>query len=139
MTVAVDHGGFITMVCQRSGGSSEDAERVTRATLRTLGERIDRGEARQLAAQLPPELSPWLATSTPARPVDVELVWRVSGQDDTLPTAAVRDIAGVFAALARAAPDEWDDVVAELPRTFARLLPRGPFVKAIDADTFLAR
>jgi uncharacterized protein (DUF2267 family) len=66
-----------------------------------------------------------------------EFVCRVAGQENTSPATAVRDIAAVFAALAQAASDEWDDVVAELPRTFARLLPRGPFVKVIDADSFL--
>jgi len=138
MSVAVDHGAFITIVRQYSGGSYEDAERATRATLRTLGERIDRGQARQLAAQLPPEVAPWLATSTPAQPFDVdEFVRRVAAQENTPPATAVRDIAAVFVALAQAAPDEWDDVVAELPRTFAPMLPRGPFVKAIDADTFV--
>jgi uncharacterized protein (DUF2267 family) len=137
MSVAVDHGGFMTIVRQHSGRSSEDAERATRATLQTLGERIDRGQARQLAAQLPPELAPWLATSTPAQPFDVdEFVLRVAAQENATPAAAVRDVAAVFTALAQAAPDEWDDVVAELPRTFAPLLPRGPFVKVIDADTF---
>ena len=86
MSVAVDHGAFITIVRQYSGGSYEDAERATRATLRTLGERIDRGQARQLAAQLPPELAPWMATSTPAQPFDVdEFVRRVAAQENTPP------------------------------------------------------
>jgi hypothetical protein len=33
---------------------------------------IDRGQARQPAVAASPELAPWLATSTPAQPFDVD-------------------------------------------------------------------
>ena len=41
-------------------GSRGEAERATRATLETLAERLVGGEARDLAAQLPPELAHFL-------------------------------------------------------------------------------
>ena len=41
-------------------GSRGEAERATRATLETLAERLVDGEARDLAAQLPPELAHFL-------------------------------------------------------------------------------
>jgi uncharacterized protein (DUF2267 family) len=49
-------------------------------------------------------------------------------------------VLAVFDALERAVSDaEWDDVVAELPRDFAPLLPRGLDVGIVDADAFLQR
>ncbi len=41
-------------------GSHAEAERATRATLETLAERLAGGEARDLAAQLPPDLAHFL-------------------------------------------------------------------------------
>jgi uncharacterized protein (DUF2267 family) len=46
----------------------------------------------------------------------------------------------VFAALGRAvSPRELADVAAELPKDFARLLPRGPHVDILPAETFVKR
>jgi uncharacterized protein (DUF2267 family) len=134
----VDHETFITMVEQAIGGGPEAAEAAIHATLPTLGERIDQGEARELAARLPPEDAPWLATPTPAEAFDIdEFVARVCEREGVDAATAQRHIAAVFRALERAAPDEWPDVVAELPRDFAGLLPRGPDVRVVDAQTFL--
>ncbi|GAB3957055.1 hypothetical protein GCM10027614_71340 [Micromonospora vulcania] len=44
---------FLALVATRSGMSSQQATAVTQATLTTLAERIDGGEARDLASQLP--------------------------------------------------------------------------------------
>ncbi len=45
---------FISQVQRRANlASREEAERATRATLETLGERLAGGEAKDLAAQLP--------------------------------------------------------------------------------------
>lgn len=53
----MDYDDFIGEVQQRTQLSSrEDALRATRATLTTLGERIQEGEAENLAAQLPKEV-----------------------------------------------------------------------------------
>ena len=52
---------FLGHVRHRTGlGSLTEAERATRATLETLAERLVGGEARDLAAQLPPELAHFL-------------------------------------------------------------------------------
>ena len=69
----MDYEPFITIVEQAIGDqatSDGDAFLATRATLQTLGERIDPGQARQLASQLPAEIAPWVATQTPARRFD---------------------------------------------------------------------
>jgi uncharacterized protein (DUF2267 family) len=134
----MDAQSFLAIVEQVAGDLAEDA---TRATLQTLGERIDREEARQLAAQLPPEIAPWLATTTPAARFDAdEFVRRVAERAGVDATTADRYARAVFDALARAVqPGEWDDMVAQLPRSFARLLPRGSHVEVMDADAFLGR
>ncbi len=117
------------------------AARAAQATLETLGERIDREEARQVAALLPPEVAPWIATATPAQRMDVdEFVRRVAEREQTDPMTATRHVAAVFDALARAIGDkEWNDVVSELPKTYAPLLPRGALVQTLDADVFRER
>jgi uncharacterized protein (DUF2267 family) len=53
----MDHDAFIDAVMQAAAIDRDDAERVVRATLTTLAERISAGERRDLAAQLPPELA----------------------------------------------------------------------------------
>lgn len=139
----MDYEDFIAVVEQEIGernGGSDEAIQATRATLQTLGERIDREEARQLAAQLPPELAPWIATVTPAQRFGAdEFVRRVGDLEGVEPASAQAHVRAVLDALARALPnDEWSDVVAELPRTFAPLLPRGPHVEVPSADEFIA-
>lgn len=53
----MQHDEFIGQVQARARLSSrEDAERATRATLETLGERVPEGLAEKLAAQLPHEI-----------------------------------------------------------------------------------
>jgi uncharacterized protein (DUF2267 family) len=63
---------LVAIVGRAAGIQPEQAERAMQATLQTLGERIDRGEARRLAAELPEELGPWLATITPAERFDLD-------------------------------------------------------------------
>lgn len=50
---------FVTIVEQAARVGREQAERAIRATLQTLAERIDAGEARD--QELPAELAPWVA------------------------------------------------------------------------------
>jgi uncharacterized protein (DUF2267 family) len=53
---------------------------------------------------------------------------------------AERDARAVFAALGRVlSADELDDLAAELPKDYAPLLPRGPFVDVLAADVFVQR
>jgi len=57
----VKYDEFLGQVRHRARlGSRGEAERATRATLETLAERLVDGEARDLAAQLPPELAHFL-------------------------------------------------------------------------------
>ena len=56
--MSYEHDQFLTTVQQKAGISRERAEAAARATLETLAERLSSGEARDVAAQLPPELAP---------------------------------------------------------------------------------
>jgi uncharacterized protein (DUF2267 family) len=137
----VDHEAFIDVVRAAAALDRDDAERATRATLQTLAERIDRGEARALATRLPPELAPWVATNTSAERFDVdELVRRVARREGVDEPIAYGHVRAVFDALARAVgPDELADVAAQLPKDYAALLPRGVYVEVVPADRFLAQ
>jgi uncharacterized protein (DUF2267 family) len=53
LALRLDDLAFIDLVVCEAHLPREDAERAIHATLQTLGERIDRGQARRLAAQLP--------------------------------------------------------------------------------------
>jgi uncharacterized protein (DUF2267 family) len=135
----MDDAAFIDLVATEAHLGREDAERAVHATLQTLGERIDREEARQLAAQLPPGIAPWIATTTSAERFDVdafaERVARRGGLDDHV---ARRAASAVLDAVARAVSrKEWDDLVAELPAGYAPLLPRGRWVDVSDLDELL--
>lgn len=86
---------FLNTVVDRGAAADRDeAERVTRATLETLGERITQGEATDLAAQLPQDMSGWVtARASEATSYDLdEFCRRVSdragGLDQPERTAA---------------------------------------------------
>ena len=137
----MDHDRFISFVSGAAQIDREQAQRATQATLQTLAERIDRGEARDLAEQLPPELAPWIATTTPAERFDVDEFLRRVGEREgvDLPTAE-RHVRIVFDALRRAiATGELADVAAELSKDYAALLPRGPWVDVLPADAFVEK
>jgi uncharacterized protein (DUF2267 family) len=137
----MDYERFITTVEQAADIGRERAERAARATLETLAERISQGEARDLAEQLPPELSPWLHTDGPAEGFDVdEFLRRVGEREETDVETAERHARAVFVALGRAvSPQELADLLSELPRDFAPLMPRGPHVEVVAIESFLRR
>jgi uncharacterized protein (DUF2267 family) len=137
----VDSRQFVATVEDAAGLERESAERAIQATLSTLGERIDRGEASQLAAQLPPEVAPWIATADGAHGFDLdEFLRRVAEREGTDVSTAERHAYAVFAALGQAvSPDELADLAAELPRSYAPLLPAGRHVEILPADRFVER
>jgi uncharacterized protein (DUF2267 family) len=132
---------FYSTVQLKAGIAREDAERAARAVLETLAERIAAGEARDLAASLPPEPAAALNTTTPAEGFDVdEFVRRVAERTAVDPGTAERYARAVFAALGRTVPaDEIRDMTAELPRDFAPLIAEaeGRFVEIVDAAELL--
>jgi uncharacterized protein (DUF2267 family) len=132
---------FVGIVAQTAGSDREQAQVASRATLQTLAERIDRGQARQLAGQVPPEIAPWLATTSPAERFDVdEFLRRVASREGVEIATARRHAEAVLAALGRAVSDkEFADLTAQLPEDFVALLPRGPDIRVMSAQSFWQR
>jgi uncharacterized protein (DUF2267 family) len=132
---------ILTTIEQHADIGRQRAERAAQATLQTLAERISQGEARDVAAQLPPELAPWLGTDTDAEGFDVdEFIRRVAEREEVDPETAERHARAVFVALRRAlTPQEWADMKAELPTDFSLLLPDGPREGIVSAETFWRR
>src|SRR4051794_7660701 len=137
----MDQDQFMTMVERLGGIGRDDAERATRATLETIAERIAEGEARDLAGQLPAELAPWLYTTGQPEPFGVdEFLRRVAEREGVDVETAERHARAVLGALSKAlSEDEYADLMAELPKDYWRLLPRGPHVPILPAETFLQR
>jgi uncharacterized protein (DUF2267 family) len=137
----MDHDRFIAVVARMAGVGREAAEHATRATLQTFAERLPPTEARDLVEQLPPELGPWLFTDGAAEGFDVdEFLRRVAKRAEVDTATAERHARAVFTALDRAlSDDEFADMVAQLPKDFAFLLPRGPAVEVLPVEAFLDR
>jgi uncharacterized protein (DUF2267 family) len=143
MTVAIsaEADTFIATVQQAADLGRDKAERAIQAVLGTLAEHLDRGEARDLAGELPPEIAPWVATSGPAERFDLdEFVRRVMELEDVDAETAERHIRAVFIALGRTVSDkELSDIRAELSKDYLPLFPRGPHVEILSGETFLQR
>ena len=106
-------------------GSRGEAERATRATLETLAERLVDGEARDLAAQLPPELAHFL------QPPDAGIGTKLT-LDEFFETVSMREgvelkkatfhARVVIGVLTEAiSQGEIQDVRVQLPAAFAQL------------------
>ena len=114
----MDNNEFVGSVAKRSGTSPQQAEALTRATLRTLAERIDGGEARDLAAHLPRELRAYaFAPSETGHRFGLDIfVQRVGGRADVEGDLAKTGMRAVFDTLREAVPPgDYDDVIAQLP------------------------
>jgi uncharacterized protein (DUF2267 family) len=137
----VDHERFIGLVEQAAGLDRAAAEGATQAVLQTLAERLSAGEARDLIEKLPPEIAPWLATNTGAEQFDAdECLRRVAEREEVDPEVAERHTRAVLLALSRSVgAEEFDDMRAELPKSFAPLLPRGAQVEVMPAEEFVRR
>lgn len=137
----MDYERFLEIVQAEIGGDRDRAERATRAVLQTLGERIERGEARDLAVRMPPELAPYIAAGARGEPFDAEeFVRRVAEREDVDARTAERDARVVLAALGQVVgPDELDDLAAQLPMDFATVLPRGRPGPVVQSGAFLRR
>lgn len=121
----MDRDTFLSRIREEAGLESiDDSERMARATLQTLGERIVRGEASDLAAQLPPELGDALRTDQEAERFDWEtFLSRVASRSGVDESTALRGAQSVMAVTREAVTDgEFGDVVSQLPNDFQPLL-----------------
>ncbi|MEM4780202.1 MAG: DUF2267 domain-containing protein [Halalkalicoccus sp.] len=112
----MDHDSFIGEVQNRAELASRgEALGATRATLETLGERIEEGQATNLAAQLPDELGRFLeehADTTDSFDFR-EFVSRVAERDENLGDPEDDDDRSAAALHARAVVDVLDEAVTE--------------------------
>jgi uncharacterized protein (DUF2267 family) len=121
----VQYDEFMAKVAQGAGISREAAEALTAGTLRTLAERISRGEAEDLAAQLPSELQGHLVKpQEPAEPFGLEeFLRRISERTGLDRDEVFAQVGAVFATLREAVtPGELDDVAAQLPQDLRGLI-----------------
>ena len=121
----MEYASFLSTVEQVGGLTRDDAERAVEATLRTLAERITRGEARDIALFLPKEVRRFL-TDTPEEAerfgVD-EFYRRVAEREGVDRRAAAAHARAVFVALGVAvAPGELRDMASQLPGEYEPLL-----------------
>src|SRR5690348_7838395 len=117
---------FVAQVRRRARlATPEEAERATRATLQTLGERIEIDEVKDLVSQLPQELA--LCMQSPATGIGEsfsldEFFHRVSereGVDLADATFHARIVTGLLGEVVTVG--EIADVRAQLPPDFAKL------------------
>jgi uncharacterized protein (DUF2267 family) len=139
--MASDYDRFVEVVEGAARMDRPGAERAIRATLQTLAERIDVGESRHLASQLPPEVAPFVGRVGGAQRFDVDEFLRREAEREGVDLAAAEDHArAVFAALGQAVtPGELDDLAAELSKDYTPLLPRGPYAEVLPADEVILR
>src|SRR3954466_6934048 len=111
---------FIEMVSAEAGVSADDARRAVRATLKTLAQRITRGEAEDIAAELPYELRLALRDGEHPQLFDrEEFLRRVAAREGGLIDEATAEhhARAVFAVLARAVSGkEIHDMASQLPK-----------------------
>lgn len=120
----MDSGRFLNRVCELTGFDKERAERVVRATLVTLGTRIDPGEADDLAAQLPDSFGACLRhESEPSRFHPAEFERRVARVVPLANEQAASAIQAVFVVLAEAISEgELRQVLGQLGTEYETLV-----------------
>lgn len=112
---------------------NRSAERAVRATLTVLGQRLEGGEAKDLASQLPGSLREQLPSDGPGERFDVDTFYeRIAaeeGEGVTVPQARqhARAIAkGLETALSGG---EWNNFTSQLPADYADFLGTEPVQK----------
>jgi uncharacterized protein (DUF2267 family) len=122
----VQYDEFIDLVAQEAGVSRDEAIRAARATLKTLAQRISRGEAEDIAAELPEELRLSLRDGERPQIFDrEEFLRRVAAREGGLidEATAERYVRAVFAALRRAvSAKEIHDALSQLPKDIQEMV-----------------
>jgi uncharacterized protein (DUF2267 family) len=121
----VDHREFIESVQKRANVCEDEPERLTRATMTVLADRITGGEAEDLAAQLPRGVRDYLASGREgAEKFDLEeFIRRVSERAGVDVETATQGVRAVLSTVRRAVTSgEFEDVLAQLPKEFAEFI-----------------
>ena len=125
---------FVAAVKESLGlPDNRSAERAVRATLGVLGQRLEGGEAKDLASQLPGSLKEMLPSDGPGERFDVDTFYeRIAAQEgDGVTVAQARQHARAIAkGLETALSDgEWHDFTSQLPKDYADFLGTEPVQK----------
>ncbi|MDG4766314.1 DUF2267 domain-containing protein [Solwaraspora sp. WMMD406] len=119
---------FLAKVRDRGEYADRDeAESATQTVLSVLGQRLDRGEARDLAAQLPqPAAAALLDQDGPAIPYAVhEFLAQIAEPSGATEQTAQWDAGAVLSTVAEAVSGgELNDVLTQLPSGYAELFGR---------------
>jgi uncharacterized protein (DUF2267 family) len=132
---------FVVIVRRAGGMRERDAERAGRATVETLGERLDERGATELAAKLPGELGAWLLTARDRGDFGLrEFLRRIAEREGVDAETAERDAKAVFTALAETiGREQLTEVLAALPAEFDELQPAGDASSVALTERFLRR
>jgi uncharacterized protein (DUF2267 family) len=121
----MDYETFEKKVSSRAGIPRDRARVLIRATLETLGERLTRGEADDVASQLPKPAKEWLDHGPPEaeRFGLEEFIRRVSERTRVPPEEARKAVSAVFSTLRLAVTGgEFKDMMSQLPEEFSQLV-----------------
>lgn len=104
-------------------GTTGDTLKAVRATLEVLSQRLVRGEAADLAAQLPSEIQEYLVLPGGAERFGVEEFFRrVAEKEGVSPALGEKHARAVIAVITEAVSSgEIKDVLSELPKEFHAL------------------
>ena len=119
------HDELVKRVAERAEIERSDARGAIESTLAVLSERLDAGEAGDLAAQLPEEVA-W-ALRNSAREADAfsadEFVHRVARREGIAPNDADKRVRAVLATLQEAvSAGELEHVLSQLPTDYLELM-----------------
>jgi uncharacterized protein (DUF2267 family) len=124
--MAVNHPELVNLVEREARLPPDQAERALRATLKTLGERLSGGEARDLAEELPASVADELHDGEQAERFGLdEFLRRVAEREGVSQDEARAHARAVFDALGFVVqPKELHDIASELPKDFAPLIAK---------------
>jgi uncharacterized protein (DUF2267 family) len=120
----MEYDEFLSSVRRQIHTDPDTTERVIRATLVTLAERLSKGQARDIREQLPAELKSAMYTESDAEPLDLEtFLRRVADRAETDEVLALPYARAVFWTLGEALTEkELRDLAAELPQEYRPLV-----------------
>ena len=116
---------FIKNVRERAEVSREEAEGAALSTLAVLGERLEAGEATDLASQLPQELGDAVGGSRgTGEPFSAsDFVERVADREDIAPNDADKRVRAVLATVQEAVTGgQMEHVLSQLPTDYLELM-----------------
>jgi uncharacterized protein (DUF2267 family) len=129
----MDYNQFVDLVAERANVSREQAGTLANATLWTLGERITGGEARHVAAWLPPELrTPLVGAEEEAEGFSLdEFIRRTAERAGVARDTANIGTAAVFTTLRDTiSGDDFSHMMSQLPLEF-REVETGPRLRDV--------